>query len=117
MVHVIGNPAFACDTLFMPDGESARADFLGGDAGELYDSIQRVLLLPDELHLFICHDYGPGDREVAWETTVGEQKAKKHTCWCWKVARRLYRLTDRTGCSVSYAQAYYPIFAGQYAGW
>lgn len=76
MVHVIGNAAFAGDTLFMPDGGSARADFPGGDAGELYDSIQRVLSLPDELRLFICHYYGPGDREVAWETTVGEQKAK-----------------------------------------
>ncbi|MFV1851684.1 MAG: MBL fold metallo-hydrolase [Thalassospira sp.] len=76
MVHVIGNAAFAGDTLFMPDGGSARADFPGGDAGELYDSIQRVLSLPDEMRLFICHDYGPGGREVAWETTVGEQKDK-----------------------------------------
>lgn len=76
MVHVIGDAAFAGDTLFMPDGESARADFPGGDAGELYDSIQRVLSLPDEMRLFICHDYGPGGREVAWETTVGEQKDK-----------------------------------------
>jgi len=75
-VHVIGDAAFAGDTLFMPDGGSARADFPGGDAGELYDSIQRVLSLPDEMRLFICHDYGPGGREVAWETTVGEQKDK-----------------------------------------
>jgi glyoxylase-like metal-dependent hydrolase (beta-lactamase superfamily II) len=76
MVHVIGDAAFAGDTLFMPDGESARADFPGGDVGELCDSIQRVLSLPDEMRLFICHDYGPGGREVAWETTVGEQKDK-----------------------------------------
>ena len=76
MTHVIGNAAFVGDTLFMPDGGSARADFPGGDAGELYDSIQRVLSLPDEMRLFICHDYGPGGREVAWETTVGEQKDK-----------------------------------------
>jgi glyoxylase-like metal-dependent hydrolase (beta-lactamase superfamily II) len=76
MVHVIGNAAFSGDTLFMPDGGSARADFPGGDAGELYDSIQRVLSLPDEMRLFTCHDYGPGGREVAWETTVGEQKDK-----------------------------------------
>ena len=76
MTHVIGNAAIVGDTLYMPDGGSARADFPGGDAGELYDSIQRVLSLPDEMRLFICHDYGPGGREVAWETTVGEQKDK-----------------------------------------
>ena len=74
MVHVIGNAAFAGDTLFMPDGGSARADFPGGDAGELYDSIMKVLSLPDEMRLFICHDYGPGGRDIAWETTIGEEK-------------------------------------------
>jgi glyoxylase-like metal-dependent hydrolase (beta-lactamase superfamily II) len=75
MVHVIGNAAFAGDTLFMPDGGSARADFPGGDAGELYDSIQRVLALPDAMRLFMCHDYGPDGRDIAWETTVAEEKA------------------------------------------
>lgn len=75
MVHVIGNAAFAGDTLFMPDGGSARADFPGGDAGELYDSIQKVLSLPDEMRLFMCHDYGPNGRAIEWETTVAEQKA------------------------------------------
>ncbi|MEO0677894.1 MAG: MBL fold metallo-hydrolase [Pseudomonadota bacterium] len=75
MVHVMGDAAFAGDTLFMPDGGSARADFPGGDAGQLYDSISRVLALPDALRLFVCHDYGPGGRAIAWETTVGEQKA------------------------------------------
>jgi glyoxylase-like metal-dependent hydrolase (beta-lactamase superfamily II) len=74
MVHVIGNAAFAGDTLFMPDGGSARADFPGGDAGTLYDSIQKVLSLPGDMRLFICHDYGPGGREIAWETTVGEER-------------------------------------------
>ena len=75
MVHVMGNAAFVGDTLFMPDGGSARADFPGGDAGELYDSIMRVLSLPDDMRLFICHDYGPGGRAIAWETTVAEQRA------------------------------------------
>ncbi|MCY4179044.1 MAG: MBL fold metallo-hydrolase, partial [Litoreibacter sp.] len=75
MVHVMGDAAFAGDTLFMPDGGSARADFPGGDAGQLYDSIQRVLNLPDEMRLFVCHDYGPGGRAIAWETTIGEQRA------------------------------------------
>ncbi|SEN13743.1 Glyoxylase, beta-lactamase superfamily II [Roseovarius tolerans] len=75
MVHVTGDAAFVGDTLFMPDGGSARADFPGGDAGELYDSIRRVLSLPDAMRLFMCHDYGPGGRDIAWETTVAEEKA------------------------------------------
>ena len=74
MVHVMGDAAFVGDTLFMPDGGSARADFPGGDAATLYDSIQKVLALPDEMRLFMCHDYGPGGRDIAWETTVGEEK-------------------------------------------
>lgn len=75
MVHVMGDAAFVGDTLFMPDGGSARADFPGGDAATLYDSIQKVLALPDEMRLFMCHDYGTDGREIAWETTVAEQKA------------------------------------------
>lgn len=75
MVHVMGDAAFAGDTLFMPDGGSARADFPGGDAATLYESIMKVLALPDEMRLFMCHDYGPGGRAIAWETTVAEQKA------------------------------------------
>jgi len=75
MVHVMCDAAFVGDTLFMPDGGSARADFPGGDAGELYDSIQKVLALPDAMRLFMCHDYGPNGRDIAWETTVAEEKA------------------------------------------
>ncbi len=75
MVHVMGNAAFVGDTLFMPDGGSARADFPGGDAAVLYDSIQKVLALPDDMRLFMCHDYGPNGREIQWETTVAEEKA------------------------------------------
>ncbi|MCH1427883.1 MAG: MBL fold metallo-hydrolase [Alphaproteobacteria bacterium] len=76
MVHVIGNAAFVGDTMFMPDAGSARADFPGGDAGELYDSIQKILTLPDEMRLYMCHDYGPNDRSIAWETTIAEQRAQ-----------------------------------------
>ncbi|WP_227269533.1 MBL fold metallo-hydrolase [Roseobacter weihaiensis] len=76
MVHVVGDAAFVGDTLFMPDGGSARADFPGGDAGQLYDSIQKVLALPDEMRLFMCHDYAPGGRDIMWETTVAEEKAE-----------------------------------------
>lgn len=75
MVHVIGDAAFVGDTLFMPDGGSARADFPGGDAGELFDSIQTVLALPDDMRLFMCHDYGPNGRDIAWETTVADERA------------------------------------------
>lgn len=75
MVHVMGDAAFVGDTLFMPDGGSARADFPGGDAATLYDSIQKVLSLPDDTRLFMCHDYGPNGRDIQWETTVAEEKA------------------------------------------
>lgn len=75
MVHVIGDAAFVGDTLFMPDGGTARADFPGGDAGILYDSIQKVLALPDEMRLFMCHDYGPNGRDIRWQTSVGEERA------------------------------------------
>ncbi|MEL6922100.1 MAG: MBL fold metallo-hydrolase [Pseudomonadota bacterium] len=73
--HVMGDFAFVGDTLFMPDSGSARADFPGGDAGELYDSIQKVLALPGDTRLFMCHDYGPNGRDIRWETTVAEEKA------------------------------------------
>jgi glyoxylase-like metal-dependent hydrolase (beta-lactamase superfamily II) len=71
---VIGDAAFVGDTLFMPDGGSARADFPGGDARTLYRSIQRVLALPGETRLFMCHDYGPNGRDIRWETTVGDER-------------------------------------------
>ncbi len=74
MTHVIGNAAFVGDTLFMPDGGSARADFPGGDAHALYRSIKRVLALPGEMRLFMCHDYGPNGRNIKWQTTVAEQR-------------------------------------------
>lgn len=75
MTHVIGDAAFVGDTLFMPDGGTARADFPGGDARVLYKSIRRVLELPRETRLFMCHDYAPNGREIKWETTVGEERA------------------------------------------
>ncbi len=74
--HIIGNSIFVGDTLFMPDLGSARADFPGGDARELYRSIQRILSYPDDTLIFVCHDYPPTSRKVEWVTTVGEQKKK-----------------------------------------
>ena len=75
MAYVIGDAAVVGDTLFMPDYGTARADFPGGDAGELYRSIRRLLSLPDETRIFLCHDYkAPGRDVFAWETTVGQQR-------------------------------------------
>lgn len=76
MTHVVGNAAFVGDTLFMPDGGTARADFPGGNARALYRSIKRVLSLPGEMRLFMCHDYGPNGRAVAFETTVADERAQ-----------------------------------------
>lgn len=75
MSHVMGDACFVGDTLFMPDGGTARADFPGGNARVLYNSIRRLLSLPDALRLFMCHDYMPGGRTVAYETSVAEQRA------------------------------------------
>ena len=75
MTHIIEDAAFVGDTLFMPDGGTARADFPGGDAGELYRSIQRILALPPETRIFVCHDYAPNGRDYAWETTVAQERA------------------------------------------
>ncbi|MEM8811922.1 MAG: MBL fold metallo-hydrolase [Pseudomonadota bacterium] len=76
MTHVVGNAAFVGDTLFMPDSGTARADFPGGCASQLFHSIKKVLSLPDTMRLFMCHDYGAGGkRAVAWETTVAEERA------------------------------------------
>ena len=74
MVHVIGDAAFVGDTLFMPDGGTARADFPGGDARTLYQSIQKILALPDKTRLFMCHDYQPNGRELRHESSVLEQR-------------------------------------------
>ena len=75
MAFLLGDALFVGDTLFMPDGGSARCDFPGGDAKTLYQSIQRLLALPPETRIFVCHDYQPNGRELAFETTVAEQKA------------------------------------------
>jgi glyoxylase-like metal-dependent hydrolase (beta-lactamase superfamily II) len=74
MTHVIGDAAFVGDTLFMPDGGTARADFPGGDARVLFRSIRKLLTLPPEMRLFMCHDYAPDGREIRWQTTVAEER-------------------------------------------
>lgn len=72
--YLVGDALFTGDSLFMPDGGTARCDFPGGSAAQLYRSIQRMFALPDDTRVFVCHDYGPGGRDVACETTIGEQK-------------------------------------------
>lgn len=75
VTYVIGNTAFVGDTLFMPDFGTARTDFPGGSAAQLYRSIQKIFALPDDTRLFMCHDYkAPGRDEFAWETTVAAQR-------------------------------------------
>jgi glyoxylase-like metal-dependent hydrolase (beta-lactamase superfamily II) len=75
VTYLIGDAAFVHDTVFMPDSGTARADFPGGDARQLWRSIQRILQLPDDTRLFTGHDYGPNGRAPRWESTVAAQKA------------------------------------------
>jgi glyoxylase-like metal-dependent hydrolase (beta-lactamase superfamily II) len=76
LAYVIGDAVFVGDTLFMPDYGTARCDFPGGDAATLYRSIQRLLALPDETRVFLCHDYkAPQRADFAWETTIGAQRS------------------------------------------
>jgi len=76
LTYLIEDAAFVGDTMFMPDFGTARCDFPGGSAEDLYDSIQKILALPEDTRIFVGHDYAPNGRDFAWETTVGEQKAK-----------------------------------------
>ena len=76
MAYIIGDAAFVGDTMFMPDYGTARADFPGGDARKLFRSIRRLMLLPDQTRVFLCHDYKAPDRdEFVWETTIGAERA------------------------------------------
>jgi len=76
MAYLIEDSVFVGDTLFMPDVGSARADFPGGDPATLYRSIRRLLELPPQTRMYVCHDYPPAGREAKWESTVAEQRAK-----------------------------------------
>lgn len=76
VAYKVGDAVFVGDTLFMPDVGTARCDFPGGDAETLYDSVSKLLSLPPETRLFVCHDYPPTDRPIAFQTTVAEQRAE-----------------------------------------
>ena len=83
VTYVVGDAAFVHDTIFQPDSGTARADFPGGNAAELWNSIQAILALPDETRLFTGHDYQPDGRKPKWESTVGEQKRQnQHIAGC-----------------------------------
>lgn len=75
LAYQFGNAVFVGDTLFMPDVGTARCDFPGGDAHHLYQSIQKILSLPQDTQLFMCHDYPPDGRDPVWQSTVAEQRA------------------------------------------
>lgn len=74
VAYLIGDALFPGDSIFLPDGGTARCDFPGGDAAQLYRSIQRLFALPGQTRVFVCHDYGPGGRALAHATTIAEQR-------------------------------------------
>lgn len=102
MTYVIGDAAFVGDTLFMPDFGTARCDFPGGSSETLYSSIQKILALPDATRIFVGHDYkAPGRDEFAWETTVGEQKARNVHIGGGKPADEFVKMRDERDATLS----------------
>ena len=95
MAYVIGDAAFVGDTMFMPDYGTARADFPGGDARELFRSIRRLMLLPDQTRVFLCHDHKAPDRDrFEWETTIGAERQSEHEGERLRLARTGVGYTD-----------------------
>jgi glyoxylase-like metal-dependent hydrolase (beta-lactamase superfamily II) len=102
LTYVIGDAAFVGDTLFMPDFGTARCDFPGGSSETLYNSIQKILALPDETRIFVGHDYkAPGRDEYAWETTVAEQKARNVHVGAGKDKDTFVRMRDARDASLA----------------
>jgi glyoxylase-like metal-dependent hydrolase (beta-lactamase superfamily II) len=102
LTYVFGDAAFVGDTLFMPDFGTARCDFPGGSSEMLYSSIQKILALPDETRVFVGHDYkAPGRDEYAWETTVGEQKAKNIHIGAGKSAEEFTTMRDERDATLA----------------
>ena len=118
MTYVIGDAAFVGDTLFMPDFGTARCDFPGGSSETLYQSIQKILALPDETRIFVGHDYkAPGRDDYAWETTVGAQKVPT-TCMSAPARTRtaLWKCATARDATLGHAQTHHPLASGQHAG-
>ncbi len=118
MTHVIGDAAFVGDTLFMPDGGTARADFPGGDASVLYDSIDRILALPDDTRIFVCHDYAPGGREFRHQTSVAEQRDRNIHVGGGRKKSDFVQLRENRDAGLSMPQLIIPsIQVNMRAGW
>ncbi|MBL1436521.1 MAG: MBL fold metallo-hydrolase [Rhodobacteraceae bacterium] len=102
LTFVVGDAAFVGDTMFMPDFGTARCDFPGGSAETLYSSIQKILSLPDETKIFVGHDYkAPGRDEFAWETTVGEQRARNIHVGAGKAADDFIEMRNKRDAELS----------------
>ena len=105
----IGDAVFVGDTLFMPDYGTARTDFPGGDAGALYRSIARILTLPSETRLFLCHDYkAPGRDRFAWETTVGEERDRNVHVGGGVTERAFVNMREARDATLSVPKLLYP---------
>ena len=115
MTHVVGDAAFVGDTLFMPDGGSARADFPGGDARTLYRSSKRVLSLPPETRLFMCHDYGPNGRDIQWETSVEDEREHNIHLRDGISEDEFVAMREARDKTLGHAQAHHSLAAGQHA--
>lgn len=102
LTYVIGDAAFVGDTLFMPDFGTARCDFPGGSSDALFNSVQKILTLPDDTRIFVGHDYkAPGRDEFAWETTVAEQKARNVHVGAGRSREDFVRLRDERDATLA----------------
>ena len=114
IAYIIADCAFIHDTIFMPDGGTARADFPGGSARALWHSIQRIMSLPDATRLFTGHDYMPGGREPLWESTVAEQRARNIHLTKAKSGRGVCGIARETRPRAADAKAHLALAAGEH---
>ncbi len=116
IAYVVGDAAFIHDTIFMPDGGTARADFPGGSAKVLWNSIQRIMALPDETRLFTGHDYMPGGREPRWESTVAQQRAENIHLTKAKTEEEFVALREKRDRELGDAEADPALAPGEHPG-
>ena len=114
VTYVVGDAAFIHDTLFMPDFGTARCDFPGGDARALWRTIERILALPDQTRLFTGHDYMPGGRPPAWESTVARQRAQNIHLAQARCEAEFVALRHARDATLPNAEAHFARYAGQY---
>lgn len=116
MTHVVGDAAFVGDTLFMPDSGTARADFPGGDARTLFQSARRILSLPGDTRIFLCHDYGEGGARPALGDHGGRGEGGEHACARRDGRRNLRRVADETRRDARHAASDPALAAGEHEG-